>query len=195
MLLRRAVLDRIVAGEIDLVFRRWKRPTVTAGGSLRTSVGMLGIKCVERVAASSITAEQARRAGYATKAALVRELSRRTDGDLYRIGVRFVGADPRITLREDGTLSDGDFDELCARLDRLDRASKRGPWTKQILRLLAEHPHVRAQELADGLGLEKHAFKNDMRKLKALGLTISHSPGYEVSPRGRAFLERLDVLS
>ena len=25
-----------------------------------------------------------------------------------------------------------------------------------------------------------------MRKLKALGLTISHSPGYELSPRGRA---------
>ena len=26
-------------------------------------------------------------------------------------------------------------------------------------------------------------------KLKALGLTISHSPGYEISPRGRAYLD------
>ena len=30
------------------------------------------------------------------------------------------------------------------------------------------------------------------RKLKALGLTISHSPGYELSPRGRALLARLE---
>jgi ribosomal protein S19E (S16A) len=29
-----------------------------------------------------------------------------------------------------------------------------------------------------------------VRKLKALGLTISHEVGYEISPRGRAFLDR-----
>jgi biotin operon repressor len=54
---------------------------------------------------------------------------------------------------------------------------------------------VRAQDLAEGLGLEKQAFKNDVRKLKGLGLTISHSPGYELSPRGMALLRRLDELS
>jgi hypothetical protein len=30
-----------------------------------------------------------------------------------------------------------------------------------------------------------------VRKLKELGLTISHSPGYEVSPRGQAVLRDL----
>ena len=35
MLLRAAVLERIVRGEISLVFRRWRRPTVRAGGTLR----------------------------------------------------------------------------------------------------------------------------------------------------------------
>ena len=30
----------------------------------------------------------------------------------------------------------------------------------------------------------------DVAKLKRLGLTISHSPGYELSPRGHAYLER-----
>jgi Mn-dependent DtxR family transcriptional regulator len=57
--------------------------------------------------------------------------------------------------------------------------------------LLGENPHVRAQDLADGLGMEKAVFKNDVRKLKELGLTISHSPGYELSPRGKAVLSRL----
>lgn len=35
------------------------------------------------------------------------------------------------------------------------------------------------------------SFKTDVRKLKGLGLAISHSPGYELSPRGCALLSRL----
>ena len=34
--------------------------------------------------------------------------------------------------------------------------------------------------------------QNDVRKLKELGLTISFSPGYELSPRGKALLEALE---
>ena len=49
-----------------------------------------------------------------------------------------------------------------------------------------------ALEVAEGLGLDKPTFKNNVRKLKTLGLTISHSPGYEVSPRGQAYLDGLD---
>ena len=57
--------------------------------------------------------------------------------------------------------------------------------------LIAERPFVRAPDLAAAMGRETLPFKEDLRKLKALGLTISHSPGYELSPRGRAQLERL----
>ena len=60
-----------------------------------------------------------------------------------------------------------------------------------LLRLLARHPHVRAEDLAPLVGLEKARFKADVRKLKTLGLTISHSPGYELSPRGSALLRAL----
>ncbi|MFZ0014256.1 MAG: HTH domain-containing protein [Acidimicrobiia bacterium] len=68
-----------------------------------------------------------------------------------------------------------------------------GPWTGEFLCLIRDNPHVRAQDLADRLGLDKTVFKNDVRKLKGLGLTISHSPGYELSPRGRVFLARSDL--
>ena len=61
------------------------------------------------------------------------------------------------------------------------------------MRLIAENPHVRAPDLAASVGRETAPFKNDVRKLKALGLTISHSPGYELSPRGHALLRRLDA--
>ena len=50
-------------------------------------------------------------------------------------------------------------------------------------------PEVRADELAASFGLEKRVFKPRVRRLKELGLTISLSPGYRLSPRGEAFLK------
>lgn len=189
MLLRRAVLDRVVTGEVDLAFRRWTRPTVKTGGSLRTAAGLLQIVKVEPVPIESITEDDARRAGLRLEE-LLRFLRQKKDGDVYRVELGSIGPDPRVRLREDDDLSEEDLAGLRARLDRLDAASRRGPWTRQFLRLLEGRPHVRAQDLAESLGLERDVFKNDVRKLKGLGLTISHSPGYELSPRGRAFLSR-----
>jgi hypothetical protein len=40
-------------------------------------------------------------------------------------------------------------------------------------------------------GLDTHAFKLNVRKLKNLGLTESLGTGYRLSPRGAAVLERL----
>ena len=190
MLLRKAILDCIVAGEVDLAFRRWTRPTVRAGGTLRTSAGLLQIVGVEVVSIDGITEDDAHRAGV-ERHELLSLLNAKAEGQVYRVELGSIGPDPRVTLRDDDDLSDGDVRELIERLDRLDRASRRGPWTRQVLGVLATNPHVRAQDLADGLGLQKAMFKNDLRKLKALGLTVSHSPGYELSPRGRALLVAL----
>lgn len=188
MLLKRVTLERIVAGEIDLVFRRWLRPTVRAGGSLRTSVGMLTIGSVDRVTRRSITAAQAHRAGFRTRAALIDELDRRESGDIYRIEITGRRTDPLIALRSDGDLSEADVTAIRAALAALD-ARHDAPWTRRYLRLIRECPNVRAEDLAHAIGLDKPAFKGNVRKLKRLGLTISHSPGYELSARGRAFLE------
>lgn len=138
VLIKRVVLDRIAADELDVVYRRWKRPTVVAGGSLRTAVGILAVESVERTSLAAITAAEAQRAGYESKAALVRELSRRAEGDVYRIGVRFTGADPRIALRERADMDKNEMIDLQASLDRLDQASRRGPWTGPLLDRLGE---------------------------------------------------------
>ena len=191
MLIKRAILDQIETGDIDLIFRKWRKPTVKEHGQLRTAVGMLNILAVDKVAKSKITAAEAARAGFATKAALVRELDSRDEGNIYRIRVEHGGVDPRIALRENANLTADDIAELRDRLARLDASSRRGPWTTTFLKLLDANPHVRAPDLAAGLGLDKPTFKNDVRKLKALGLTISFSPGYELSPRGKAYLDTL----
>jgi hypothetical protein len=193
VLLRRDVLDRIASGDVDLAFRRWTRPTVKTGGSLRTARGLVAIEKVERVSIDDIGQDEARRAGLELEELIV-FLQAKQDGDVYRVELGGIGPDPRVALREDDDLSDDDVADLLARLARLDRAATRGPWTRQFLTLLEANPHVRAQDLADGIGLEKTVFKNDVRKLKSLGLTISHSPGYELSPRGRALLGRIRAI-
>lgn len=191
MLIKRVILDQIEAGDLDIIFRKWRKPTVKQGGQLRTSVGMLNILDVEQLAKSKITAGDATRAGFESKAALLRELDSRDEGDIYRITVEHGGVDPRIALRENANLTADDLAELQSRLARLDTVSKRGPWTTLFLNVLNENPRVRAPDLAADLGLDKPTFKNDVRKLKGLGLTISFSPGYELSPRGKAYLGTL----
>jgi hypothetical protein len=178
-------------GSVTLAFRRWRRPSVTAGGRQRTPVGELAIDAVDEVGIDDITDDNARRAGYVDRDELLSELARRSEGTLYRITLHLAGADPRIALREQAELSDDDWRTIEARLVRLDRASSHGPWTTTVLRLIADHPAVRAGDLAASLGREKAPFKVDVRKLKEMGLTESLDVGYRLSPRGRAVLDRL----
>ncbi len=192
MLLKRATLEGIAEGRITLAFRRWKRPTVRPGGELRTAIGVLAIDAVDAIAESDITDTDAHSAGYPARGALLAELNRRSDGDLYRVAVRLAGEDPRTALREQHTLDDDAIVAIADRLDRFDRSSRRGPWTDAVLRLIETSPGVRAPDLAASLGRETQPFKRDVRKLKELGLTESLEVGYRLSPRGRAWLATRD---
>ena len=188
MLLKRETLEGIAEGRISLAFRRWKRPTVRAGGELRTAVGVLAIDAVDAISESDITADDARRAGYPARDALLADLNRRPDGDLYRVAVRLAGDDPRTALREQDTLDGDAIEAIAARLARFDQSSRHGPWTETVLRLIEASPGVRAPDLAASLDRETQPFKRDVRKLKELGLTESLKVGYRLSPRGRAWL-------
>ena len=190
MLIKGAVLARVKTGEITLQFRRWTRPTVKAGGALRTQIGVLKIESVERIARSAITAADARKAGYESASALLAELDARAEGDLYRIAIKPGGADPRIALRAKAALNAEERAALTAKLDRMDETSRTGPWTRATLAAIAKHPGKRAPDLAEAFGRETLAFKRDVRKLKELGLTESLEVGYRLSPRGAAFLKR-----
>lgn len=191
MLLRMAALERIVRGEITLVFRRWRRPTVRTGGTLRTAVGMLRILDVAIVEETDVSDADASAAGYDSRAALLADLPARERRRLYRVAVEFGGADPRVALREQDALSDADVEGLLRRLRRLDAGSAEGPWTLRVLGAIEEHPGVVSSTLAGRLGCERAWLKPQVRKLKNLGLTVSLRVGYELSPRGRVVLEHL----
>ncbi|MET0235886.1 MAG: hypothetical protein ABW224_14670 [Kibdelosporangium sp.] len=188
MLIRANVLEGIRSGHVTLAFRRWRKPTVRAGGTLRTVVGVLAVDTVQLVRLKQITASDARQAGYRTLAELTAFLRGR-EGDVYRVELRFAGADPRLALRE-SVPDETELGEIKARLHRMDERSKRGPWTFTVLRLIAGKPGVRAPDLAAELGRETLSFKADVRKLKELGLTESLEVGYRLSARGRAVAGR-----
>lgn len=184
------MLERIVAGEVTLAFRRWKRPQTRSGGQLRTQAGVLAFDDVRVVDEGAISEADAMAAGYTSREALIRELNRWGDGDIYRLTLRLAGEDPRIALRESAELPDDDMEQIQTRLSRFDRRET-GPWTERTLRLIEAHPATRATELAAETGRETLHFKTDVRKLKELGLTESLGTGYRLSPRGQAYLERL----
>ncbi len=184
---RRPVLEDIAAGRVTVAFRRWDRPRVRPGGTQRIPVGVLEFTAVDPVEESALTELDAAAAGFADLAAL--RAAQTGDGQLYRVGLRLAGPDPRVALRSRGRLGAGKRAELADRLDRLDRASRHGPWTAAVLELIADRPGVRAPDLAARLGRETLPFKRDVRKLKELGLTESLPVGYRLSARGRAWLD------
>jgi hypothetical protein len=188
MLFRAEFLEGIRSGEITLAFRRWQRPSVRSGGSLLTPVGQLGIGTVEQVARDAITAAEARRAGFLSLQALLDDLDRREDGDIYRIELGPLAPDPRQALRELPAQSAEETDALLARLSRLDTRASAGAWTRRTLEVIEQRPATRAARLAQLVGRELAHFKLDVRKLKALGLTESLEIGYRISPRGQALL-------
>lgn len=190
MLFRQHQLQGIAKGTVTLAFRRWDAPRAKVGGTQKTRIGVVTFTSVTPV--SSITAAEARKAGFPDRATLLAELDGRGTGRLYRIGLKRTGDDPRISLRKASKLSADELADIAKRLARLDRASPAGPWTLTALRLIRKRPATRAVLLARSIGWERAPFKLNIRKLKALGLTESLEIGYRLSPRGRAVLKYLD---
>jgi hypothetical protein len=190
VLLPPKVAHGVADGSVTLAFRRWHTQDVRPGATFRTAAGVVRVEEVGVVDPAAITDEEAVAAGWPDADRLRRQLDKVEEGSTYRIVLAWAGPDPRVALREAADLSDEDVAGIDARLERLDRASSHGPWTMTTLELIRRRPHTRAPDLAAEVGRERDPFKIDVRKLKNLGLTRSFDVGYEVSPRGLAYLER-----
>ena len=188
MLIPTSLYEGIRAGEITLAFRSWKRPTIKAGGTLQTPAGLLRIDALEEIAVSEITDADARAAGGASPNDIIAGLREGDDRTLYRIRFRRVGDDPRIALRKTADIDVAAFDEITAQLDRWDKASRTGPWTREVLGAVDRYPGMQSGELASRLATDRQQLKRRIRQLKSLGLTESLQIGYRLSPRGRAYL-------
>jgi len=184
----------LVDGTISLTFRAWAKPKVKPGGRYRCHpIGVLEVDAIVRVRPSSIGDDEARRAGFAGKGELLAYLGEVAalddDREVFRVELHHAGDGDRVPLALEADLDEDRAREIRAKLARLDERSGAGPWTARTLALIRKQPRTAASRLARTLGRETAAFKADVVKLKKLGLTQSFEVGYELSPRGVAYLE------
>ncbi len=149
------------------------------------------VKSVKETALGDISARSSKQAGYSALDELRSYLGEQpADRDLYIVRFELTAEpDPRQELAAATNLTSDDMAEINRRLDRYDNASSHGAWTRPTLELIAQHPGRRAPDLADMVGRETQPFKLDVRKLKNMGLTHSLRIGYELSPRGKSYLD------
>ena len=194
MILSKQFREGVVSGEYTLAFRRWTRPRVKSGTRMRTPSGVFVVDAVDVVAPDDVSDGDARQAGFESREALFRVLDggrrggRKAEGEIHRVAFHYGGPDPRVALRERADFDAAERAGLDDALARLDRASRSGPWTADVLALIGERPATLAEELAASRGEERLPFKRRVRHLKELGLTESLETGYRLSPRGRAYL-------
>ncbi|WP_149240502.1 hypothetical protein [Dyadobacter sp. 32] len=188
MLFKQKDLEGIKAGNITLSFRNWKKLSVNVGSEIKTTVGVVKIGSIREVKLEDITDEEAKAAGFASAKSLTGLLASQKEGKIYKIAVTYLQEDPRIELREQNVITEEEFNEIRKALENLDKFSKVGKWTIKTLQAIRENPKMKSADLAVITKKEKEWLKLNVRKLKGLGLTISHEPGYSLSPRGEVYL-------
>ncbi|HIG39104.1 MAG: ASCH domain-containing protein [bacterium] len=191
MMFKSQFLGRIRASEITRTYRRWKRPQVKLGGTYQLMRGgAIEVIGIQATVAKNITDNGALRAGFQSAKEMLAYLdANSTEGDLNCIRFRYLG-DVKKELPDQGALKDkSEWLVLDSKLEKKDRNSKVGVWTKNTLCVVAENPGMPSVKLAPLLKREQMDLKKDMRKLKQLGLTVSLEAGYKLSDRGESYLE------
>jgi hypothetical protein len=209
MQFKKDILSQIAAHRVTVAFRRWRKPSVRAGDILTTTAGNLSVAAVERVAISKIPDTDLKRAGYPTRAALLKELAKHPGGDVYRIAFRLKPVETRKASKPaqkpaaneaaplmrpiETRITKTEIRTALSALRTLDQGGEHGPWTSTTLRLIEKYPARRGPDLAASQRRDPIAFQRDVIRLRQLGLTENLEIGYRLSPRGRAVLAELDA--
>ncbi len=190
--------EGLVSGAITHTFRLWPKARVKPGARYRCHpIGVLVVDSVERVRVDQITDCEAQQAGFAGRGVLIEYLQNLSEAPLsgsaevFKVILHYGGEGDFAAVAHETEISDEAFNELTAKLSRMDSSGGSGPWTGKTLSLIEEHPRIAASRLAGMVKRETKSFKADVVKLKKLGLTQSFEVGYDLTPRGRAFLQLL----
>jgi hypothetical protein len=188
MLFQSRFHDPIRRGEITCTVRIWQRPRVRVGKQYRLGAGAVAVDRIQEIDFDALTPALARRSGFASLVDLLKVAKHGSGERVFLVDFHYLdelAASPRSQEKANAAA----LLEIERKLDAMDRRAKRN-WTRATLHAIAENPGMRAADLAAPLSRERADFKRDVRKLKALGLTISLEVGYRLSARGLALLRR-----
>ena len=194
MLFKHSFHEAIANGAITVTYRAWKSARVRVGNRYRLNAG--GVVAVDQVREASvarITDAAAHASGFPSRDALLRQLfpagAAHHPESVFEIRFHYL-SEPRTPVADvSAYVAEDVLQDLLARLRNMDARSRAGPWTGATLAVIDAHPRVAASRLAPHLGRETAPFKSNVRKLKALGLTISHDTGYTLTSLGARVLE------
>ncbi|MCH8019514.1 hypothetical protein IH785_06615, partial [candidate division KSB1 bacterium] len=151
MLFKTKFHEGIRNGSITLTFRAWK--------SARAKVGKQYRFGPEEGVVSAIDDEEARRSGFGSVSELRTFLMKHSPeavtpkSTLFRVSFHYV------KISDEVPQADLSLAEIQGKLEKMDRLSKHGPWTKQTLEIIAQNQHTAASKLAPMLGRQTRAFK------------------------------------
>jgi hypothetical protein len=188
MLFQSRFHDGIRRGEITCTIRIWHSPRVRVGGTYQLGAGSIHVDRIQEMEFDGLTPTLARRSGFSSVVELLKVAKHGAGERIFLIDFHYVAA-PAKRKTNTQVLAAGGLEELIAKLDAMDRRAT-SPWTRQTLREIEASPGLRSTELALNLGRERVDLKTDIRKLKALGLTLSMDVGYRLSARGVQVLTR-----
>ncbi len=188
VLFKREFHQAIKSGAITVTYRAWQRVRVKVGNRYRLDPdGVLEVDEVREMPVAEITEAAARGCGFASRDGLIRQLIPVGAGDcatVFEVRFRYLH-DPRaVAVDVSADVTEDALRGLSTRLRNMDARSRCGPWTGATLALIDANPRVAASHLAPRLGLETAPFKRNVRRLKGLGLTISHDVGYTLTSLG-----------
>lgn len=187
MLFQTRFHEPIRRGDITTTVRIWQKLRVKPGGRYALGPGAIVVDRIHEVGLDDITSAIARRCGFLSLVDLLKTAKHGAGERIFLIDFHYVDAPPKSAVKQHRL----DATELAHMLERLAAMDARAarPWTFDALRAIADRPGTRAGDLAAALGRERLQFKQDVRKLKALGLTLSLETGYRLSERGLHMLQ------
>jgi hypothetical protein len=191
MLFQRRFHERIVKGEICCTVRIWQRPHVKVGGRYALGRGAVVVDKIRETRLDDITPALARRCGFDSLVGLLKVAKHGAGERVFVVDFHYDGRAGARPEPSTGAVSADELAQLIQRVEAMDRRSRTGPWTLATLRAIEARPGVLAARLAASLGRPRDEFKRDVRKLKALGLTLSLEIGYRLTARGAALLAAL----
>lgn len=192
MLFNSATSHRIRQGEISVSLRKWRRAQARVGGVyyLRPK-GAVEVTSLEEYVLGEVSSTDLGNAGFPDLAAAASVLSATEDDVIWVVRFDFR-PDATRPAPDRESASEDELVVLAGKLAKKDKTSAEGPWTHATLALIGRQPGTVSTELAAQLGRDRQDFKRDVRKLKALGLTISLEVGYQLSDKGLSLLAWLD---
>jgi len=182
----------IKSGRITIAFRLWESCRVSKGESyLVENLGKIRIREARKVAISSISDEEAKKAGYQDADKIISHFqNKKPDQDFcFRIEFQYLKSDAGKRERRPRPLPEKVLEKINERLQRLDRKAQ-GITYSAILNEMGKNRYNRIRDLSESFDCPYSEIRRKLYRLSSERLVDSDPrKRYYLTPRARQLME------